>query len=598
MDCSLCLLPSKKRTVANEGESYDDIPDNEISRDKNRSQLSVQNRQSLGPPGCIRDPQRTLWAQIIVADRCQSNPAFQNSLLPTDVSAMRTFLRPTSASEYPTASAAIYGLGSLPNRLYRSVGIDRQYSFDLGPGRDLPDFAFKVFSNRSYNKGVFTKAQLARAANRRFLELPIVKQLNLTPFRMTANEVHSCMTASLRQKSFPFLWVVFLALQPNTKPDDDKLLQSALILNNIQIIWRGINQRSEQANLTLEEIRSLQHNCHQVCSSICECLDMRISTKYHRLMWHITDYVTTFGYRRRGDTDANESLHRSAKRAYKATNKKLNQLATQILSSRNPSQISYDTNTLGSPEGNIAELLVNQSSVQNETVHRYEIEEPNETTVARYNAITYSLLQLLRGQAVESISNILLSQKIGSAHRSFWKQLKSFKFNSVIPWLTEEEIQETDTRTIIYAGENILVTGKRYDAVEYNHGRLLRCGILQICIEGRPLIGEDKMQLAVIRRLRIADLHEGNCNITEKYGRIRYAYHISNTGDKDVVLDCVGRHDMRRSLAILPDMDDLSIRYSPTVRVSEILDNKFERRCAHFLSVPGYQVTSNSEYEL
>ena len=134
---------------------------------------------------------------------------------------MRTFLRKSSTLEYPPAICAIEGLGSDTFLLYRCIVLDRLHAFDLGPSRDLCDYARILFSNADYNKNNVMKALLVRITNLRIRELPIFGQVKISPFRSSYYDVQSRMTAPLRRILLPFLWVALMGLQPQTRPDGD-----------------------------------------------------------------------------------------------------------------------------------------------------------------------------------------------------------------------------------------------------------------------------------------------------------------------------------------------------------------------------------------
>eukprot|EP00171_Calliarthron_tuberculosum_P014981 IDg14981t1 len=44
-----------------------------------------------------------------------------------------------------------------------------------------------------------------------------------------------------QESNNPFLWPALIGLKPNGKPDEDALLCAALLINELQIRWRGIN---------------------------------------------------------------------------------------------------------------------------------------------------------------------------------------------------------------------------------------------------------------------------------------------------------------------------------------------------------------------
>ena len=81
-----------------------------------------------------------------------------------------------------------------------------------------------LFSNADYNKNDVIKALLVRIASLGIRELPIIGQLNISPFRASNHDVHSRMTASSRRILLPFLWIALMGLQSQTRPDDDILL--------------------------------------------------------------------------------------------------------------------------------------------------------------------------------------------------------------------------------------------------------------------------------------------------------------------------------------------------------------------------------------
>lgn len=139
-----------------------------------------------------------------------------------------------SAQEYPPAIAAFKGMGTSPFHLYRSIGYDRLHVLDLDPFRQLPDLAFKVFSTSDAYKG-YSKAELVQLANQRFWDLPRSCRLGkLTPFRLSSNEKQAGMSGLLRREITPFLWYCLMGLAVHTNPDEDPLLQAALLLDRVQ----------------------------------------------------------------------------------------------------------------------------------------------------------------------------------------------------------------------------------------------------------------------------------------------------------------------------------------------------------------------------
>eukprot|EP00171_Calliarthron_tuberculosum_P022772 IDg22772t1 len=142
------------------------------------------------------------------------------------------------------------------------------------------------------------------------------------------------MTGSLRRKITPFLWVSLMGLQPGTAPDEDLLLQSALALNKFQILVRGINLPKASSQRTIESIQEIQQVGFNCGLWLSRALDISVSTKIHRCMRHIADHLLRFGCGRRGDTDRNETMHKDTKDCIDGTNRKLPQIAVQLLTMR------------------------------------------------------------------------------------------------------------------------------------------------------------------------------------------------------------------------------------------------------------------------
>lgn len=233
-DCTHCLMKTRSNRNSN---NIDDVIVND----------PIHIQQTCGPPGQERNVECTVSCQLDIAKyRC-----FNDEI--SNYSEKRSYLSSQSAIEFPPALAAIYGLGTQPYRLYKTIGLDRLHAFDLGVVRYLPDNCFRLFRSVSYNKGAYSKAELVRCANQRIGEIPFVSRLNIFPFKTNENQIHAQMTGKLRREILPFLWIPLLGLRPETTPDNDGLLQTALELNKTQILLRGINLEFANSEMTEEK---------------------------------------------------------------------------------------------------------------------------------------------------------------------------------------------------------------------------------------------------------------------------------------------------------------------------------------------------------
>lgn len=135
---------------------------------------------------------------------------------------------------------------------------------------------------------------------------------------------------------------------------------------------------------------------------------------------------------------------------------------------------------------NLAEAPAIQS--QRDVRLRYEIDEMEEECIPTEKSICSKIEQALLGCQMNESGNISNSVEYTIPNRRPWKAVKSIKFNASYPWISDELVTSTDTRTILYASDNVHGRGPRND-VEYYHGGSKRVGIGHAVIEGRPITG-------------------------------------------------------------------------------------------------------------
>lgn len=150
------------------------------------------------------------------------------------------------------------------------------------------------------------------------------------------------MIGSILRSMTRFLCVSLLGLQPQTRHDDCILLLVFLMLNKFKVQWRGINVPFEtgmQTSLKIAEVQSVAFELSQLIKSV---LSLCESIKLHRLMRHAAVNFRDFGCAHRGETDANETMHKGTKASYRATNKKTVQIYHQVISVRSIADCEFN----------------------------------------------------------------------------------------------------------------------------------------------------------------------------------------------------------------------------------------------------------------
>lgn len=211
MDCSNCVMPYRE-TVNVDNEYTDEISEGMHAT----TAVQVYQIQTLHTPAASRNLVETVKQQLLVERHI--DPHFETVLPQTVLRRYKIYLQKVSTLQFIPALSAMYGFGTAPFQLYDSIRFHRLQAFDLGAERDLPEMAFNLLRTLSYNKEINTKSALVRLANDRFRELSVLSGVYLSPFRSSSNEIHACMTGTLRSKIASFLWIVLLGLQPDTAP--------------------------------------------------------------------------------------------------------------------------------------------------------------------------------------------------------------------------------------------------------------------------------------------------------------------------------------------------------------------------------------------
>eukprot|EP00171_Calliarthron_tuberculosum_P003409 IDg3409t1 len=467
-DCTHCLMPSLPFPDLSDAVDMTEIP-SEALFSVPGSVFNAQIQVSIKAP--VRNVENTLSRQVIVARAkmrsLDTNESF--NLHRSDVAKAKNYLKRTSASSFPPALGAMYGLGTRPYHLYKCVGFDKLHTVDLGTLRLLPDHAFTLFNSIYYHKGVYSGRELVRIANSRFRSLQHLSSVYILPFRRNSDEKHASMTGKIRRKIAPFLWVTLLGLQPGASPDHDVLLQSALALDRFQTVLRGVNMCSSSARRTATEINAIQHVAFHACLWLAHALAVPISTKLHRSMRHVSDALFMFGCSRRGDSDSNETLHKATKNSISASNRKLEQIASQVLLNRsiasfiaNQRTINFDMDSSENGIGTDHELEDDlHSTLSSESwSSEEEITPHQETHTMNSGNESDNLIQMLQdtvsSASVDTVNNLVGRLRHIINNNTIWTPINRVRFATTLTWITEEESQGTPIYHVAYAGNDVL----------------------------------------------------------------------------------------------------------------------------------------------
>lgn len=77
--------------------------------------------------------------------------------------------------------------------------------------------------------------------------------------------------------------------------DEDSMVQTCILINEINIRFSGMNQPNTDVQVDEESIDQLQRICHNLWEAMIQILNLSIETKLHRLMWKIKTQFTDFG---------------------------------------------------------------------------------------------------------------------------------------------------------------------------------------------------------------------------------------------------------------------------------------------------------------
>lgn len=517
----------------------------------------IQLSSSASEP---RNVFQTVRRHLMVAGRKYFGTTTRYDCTSESLKEAKVFLEDMSAHEFPPSLAGFAGMGSNPNRLYKSIGFDKLHVIEHGILRYIPDDAYKVFETAVQYHGL-SKAEIVKVANQIFLDAPRAAQLpRFQPFRRHNGEKAAGVSGKMRRESAPFLWYSLMGIPTKTDPDDDPLVQLLLMTDKMQQLLLGIIHAPSHAHKSEIQINELGALCFEVGKLAANYLQTFVTTKLHRIMRHTSDHFFDYGCIRKGSTDQNETLHKYTKKAYRSTNKHLTSIAPQLLKSRvviEQERVEKQNNA-DSTQAQIQLLLTRTPLVK-------EIQENSMTTGGRFigdGDHLRSLLEEARGSqsAPDDVETKIIHFLHPSSNLNVWFAVKSARFKACIPWWPDHQIWQT-----VYAGDVVFGCENRHDAVVYTMGEESHFGIIQSIFTHRSA---RRVRIALVRRLEEVPAERGNGKVVEHYGNRRFAYAWDS---EDVQLDLDLSSEFIRSAMIVPDPWVVCRQWGTKMRMKDLL---------------------------
>lgn len=94
----------------------------------------------------------------------------------------------------------------------------------------------------------------------------------------------------------------------------------ALKLNRFKGLQMGINENFRTRLITKTDMKAVQNVGFEAGFPISRIFNRLVTTNIHRIMLHVIDNMSSFGYFRRGNTDTYESLLKNFKSGYHSAN--------------------------------------------------------------------------------------------------------------------------------------------------------------------------------------------------------------------------------------------------------------------------------------
>ena len=604
-DCSHCLMPSREKLISKRASTASvkhsnvesDIHSRTINdiRDTQRRQQEAKDRviSEQISTRCAeeRDVVKTLKAQLLVAKHVASE-IFIRALAEDKknaVASARSFLEKYGGLELPPALAAFEGLDSFPYRLYDTVTFDKLHAFDLGLLRELADKACVTLTNR---EGVLlSAAKLSGIANRRLLDIPRAAHLPQVPvFLENPKQLQPAVSGRVRRQHGCFLWVVLMGLDMSMCPDEDPLVQAALAASYVQSELLSVNKPPLCENFTSSQIKQLQKDCFELGKLVQRAVGGSVNTKLHRVMRHVGRQIENYGNMRIGFSDKNETLHKSTKAAFKATNKRRRSVTPQLLQAR----LKVEQDELGAPSLESTRILLTRAfnnSSANTVSNVGAPSLPGRTAATsdcnKHIADVQSIID--EGHSPMSSVQLILKKLHPTTLMPIWRRKLSVRIHPIYTWLETERCKHTSD---IFASEEKDGRG-RFDFVQYKDREVIRIGQLEAILNN---LEEINITLVVVKRLMKIPPEPGNCNVVKKYKFNRYSFAQRRTKcGSDCQLDVVPLESVLRPAIVVLDPYDSTKRHCVDYRAQHFPKTREERLRSRFFEITNFQFTSITE---
>ena len=609
-DCTHCLIPTRRKTSPIPEHRTDgkrQRPDSASSGNSFLSgyrncdeETSIHVRNDCGDDHSFRDiqlsarqrPRRnvmwTIRRQVAVAQYRIGNRTSRGSGL--YIKKYRRDLDAVSALDFPPSLSAFAAAGSYPYLFYDSVAYDKLHVNEHGIFRQITDEIHKVFEFHSQYNGM-TKGAVVGIANQRIADIPRAAQMRrFAAFLKSKGEKLSGVTGKMRRELLCFLSFSVMGIPHDVPPDEDVFVTLLIDMDLLQRRLLGVNESPDTGRRTLADIQNIARLGFKIAHDLVLLLDCQVNTKIHRLMHHLFDHLVNFGCFRKGATDDNETMHKTTKKGYSCTNKKLVGIAPQLLSARVSLEVQENKNDLNSPFSVAQTKLLltrNPLACLQTEFDLHDLREDFETVQEELVAgtpISIMMARKVQGGLSPSATEAVINKiEHPSTNQKVWNQKKSVRFAARFEWDDTLRVWQN-----AYAGNVVFNVVDRRDAISYEKDGRRHLGIIQAIFSHHRF---PRSRVLLLRKLIHAEPEYGNRRIVEA-GNKRFKYAMEGG---DVQLDCISAKHMIRCHVLVPDPWASSRRYGRKRRWTDIPDTIAARHSAAFFEVAGYKHTALAE---
>ena len=248
----------------------------------------------------------------------------------TSVADITQYLITYSAHKQPPCLAAFEGSGSKPFRFYSSVRVDKLNVLDLGLVRAMSDKTNGIpteFFNMPSTRSV-------GAMDTRFVQLHRITIIpKIRPFLQSKSQHQPGMTGLFRRSSLPFFWVCEMRFA-TVHPDNNDVTQCLLLWSHLYLRLKSHSRSPPIFPMTVSPIKKLQQACFDDCITISNTFLYQHKHEASPRHAPYTQALSRFWSLSAASTEENELLRKLSKQGYTNTNKKRNDISSEILQNR------------------------------------------------------------------------------------------------------------------------------------------------------------------------------------------------------------------------------------------------------------------------